>query len=306
MRASANITVSLALLALGSPAIAGPKPPTTANFQPEIIYSYASGNYTDLRLANRAGDQAILVHRSTTGLGLFDASIEGPNRIAYREGLGLFVRTWSSNPVTVSAPQPIYSGPGSPEGVDFSPDGGELAFATLGTNSQIFIYNFAQGELTSVLNSYSVILVRWDPVDRVLYFSGSPKLSGSPYSLRKLDLRLADLPETPEDERVTALFPASGGLVDFDVSRAPVTNAETRLLVHVQSEIGLWRTDGSFDRKVADGSNAHFNCRNDAIIHRAFATRRPPTRITHLSGGFETWSTDSNISRTDWIPRVPC
>ena len=126
---------ALALL-LGSSALAAPKPPTSADFQPEIAYTYSSGSSTDLRLANRAGDKAVLVHRSSAGIGLFDLSVEGPNRIAYRAGDGLFVRTWSAKPVTISEPpQTIYTG--STEGVDFSPDGSELAFATLGDDTRI-------------------------------------------------------------------------------------------------------------------------------------------------------------------------
>ncbi|MDP3676202.1 MAG: hypothetical protein Q8R44_14090 [Novosphingobium sp.] len=94
--------------------------------------------------------------------------------------------------------------------------------------------------------------------------------------------------------------------MDFDLSRPPVPLTGARIVAHIQGVIGLWRTDGLPDGDIASGSLAHFNCGNDAIIHRAAAVRRPPTRITFLGGGFQTWSTDSNIHHTDWMLRGPC
>lgn len=297
---------ALALLALGSSALAAPKPSATADFQPEFAYTYASGSSVDLRLANRAGDKAILVHRSTSGIGLFDVSIEGPNRIAYRSGTGFFMQSWLENPLRVTAPDPIYTGPGIVEGVDFSPDGSELAFATLGDDSRIFIYDVGSESLSSVLQRYSVFQVRWDPNFRVLYFTGKLRDSPDPTRVHMLDLRVADLPATLPDERVTPLFTPASSLLIFDLSHKPVAAEDTRILIHGLDEISLWRTDGFRDRILFPGNNAHFNCGNDAIVHRTAGSRRITTRISDLAGNFETWSSDPNIHRTDWIPQVPC
>ncbi|MDP3676201.1 MAG: hypothetical protein Q8R44_14085 [Novosphingobium sp.] len=171
---------ALALLALGSSALAGPKPPASPVFEPEIGYTYASGNYMDLRLANRVGDKAILVHRTGFGaLGSFDLSDEATRRIAYTDGGKLYVRIWETGTaVAVSGPDPVYEGPKLVEAMDFSPKGDRLAFTVLSAaGDEILVSDFAA------------------PPNRCLPATRSSRFAGTP-------IRLAECftsPVTPAD-----------------------------------------------------------------------------------------------------------
>lgn len=300
------------LLAIASAATAGPKPPVSSTFAPEIGYTYASGNYMDLRLANRTGSQAILVHRTAFGaLGSFDLSDELSKRIAYQDGGRLHVRAWqkSGDTVSVTAPTEIEFGPGRAEVADFSPDGSKLAFSFGGSPDlggvMVYDFNVADDPLTSerenlspVLGGWQVFTVRWHPFENALLFVGHVLNDGQPPRIHRLDLGTG------------AVSVAVDGLsfpINFDVTRSwPLSVAGIVANQRDSSLLRLYGFDGTSPTTLAEGSFAHFNCRNDAIIHRAFAVRRPPTRITYLAGGFETWSTDSNIHHTDWMPRVPC
>lgn len=298
---------ALILLALGSSALAGPKPPASAVFEPEIGYTYASGNYMDLRLANFLGDKAILVHRTAFGaLGAFDLSDETAKLIVYQDGGKLFVRSWQNTggPVTVSGATLIYSGPDLAEIPDFSPDASKIAFSVLSPNRPgIKIYDFNQTEpLSTALEGWRVFTVRWHPSQQALLFVGYQDGTTDPAQIHRLDLATG---------LVSTVVSGLLSPIQFDVGR-PVSSqffSPAAMAVNSQgsSRVDLHDLGGAYVRPIAEGQLAHFNCKNDAIIHRAFATRRPPTRITFLAGtSYFTWSTDSNIHHTDWIRRVPC
>lgn len=281
-------------------------PPPSNNFDPEIAYSYASGNYMDLRLANRQGSAAVLVHRAAFGaLSTFDLAPEsgdGPNRISFAErDKGLFVKTWTKNPVSVSASaQQIHPGP--IEGSDFSPDASKLAFSVIGTTPAIMIHDFAapsdQPALRILTNQYYAFWVRWDPSGEAIYFSGGQPNGSGPIKLYRIDASSTDGIATP-------LFDLPNGL-SIDVTRPPASDA-SRLVYDFYGSIFLAKLDGTERVKLTDGALAHFNCNNSAIIHRGVGRKRP-TLITARANPQSptTWSTDSNIHHTDWLQRSPC
>ena len=310
---------AVALLALGSSALAGPKPPASATFEPEIGYTYASGNYMDLRLANRAGDKAILVHRTGFGaLRSFDLSPSGSlihpaewRQIAYADGSGLYHRPWNFDPegrIVIGSHQLLYGGPGVVEGVDLHPDRNipKLAFSVIGDGNFAGIYVsdiFGSTIQTpiQILTGWNVFSVRWHPGNLDIFFSGYRKGTSDPVGIHRLFWGTFTVSPVIENLQVP---------VEFDVVRPPTSGAFRpdgfALNAGASGGIRSYSFAGVPGPLLAEGRLAHFNCASDAIIHRAAATRKPPTRITYLSGGFETWSTDSNIHHTDWIPRSPC
>lgn len=293
-------------------ALVSAKPPAQpANFDPEIGYTYASGNYMDLRLANRAGSAAILVHRSAFGaISGFDLAPEqseagAVQRIAFIDRENLFVKTWTKNPVAVSGtPELLYDGIGTVETVDFSPDGSQLVFNTLGNDVfKIIVHDFApdagQESQRIVPTNLLVSKVRWDDTGNSIFVIGRPTESPTDApALYRVDLsgnatKLRDLP-------------SSNTLLDFDVSKAPPSDG-SRIAMGASGEVSLLAFSGALQRIAAKGSLAHFNCNNTAIIHRG-ADRKRSTTITSLLPNVspQTWSSDSNIHHTDWLQRLPC
>lgn len=295
-----------AICATGLVAAKPSKPPPSTTFEPEIAYSYASGSYMDLRLANRQGTAAVLVHRGAYGaLSTFDLAPEAagaPNRISFAErDKGLFVKTWTKNPVTISATaQSIHPGP--VESSDFSPDANELVFSVIGASPAIVIHDFAatgdQPTQRVLSTRYYAFWVRWNPAGGAIFFSGGPSDGNGPIKLYSLDI-------TSTDGIATELFDMPNP-IGVDVTRPPSSDA-SRVVYDYFGALYLSKLDGSDRSKLTDGSLAHFNCSNSAVIHRG-AGRRRPTLITSLASpqAPATWSSDSNIHHTDWLHRSPC
>ena len=297
---------ALALLALGSSALAGPKPPASAMFEPEIGYTYASGNYMDLRLANRAGDMAILVHRTGFGkLRSFDLADENAKRIAYNDDTRLYAQQWSTQggvPSIVGEPDLIFDGPGMPEIPDFSPDGGKLAFSVLSPSEPgIRLYDFSAPTTGSVLalGGYSVFTVRWHPDGQSIYFSGYPSGTTDPKRLFRLYLATGSVVRVSSAENFGFGFDVGrgGAAIKPLLALDNATNLDFYALDGTPAGFGLLRR-----------SLARFNCGNTALIARNLATRKQSVSIQ--SGAQfsqqETWSIDPNIHHTDWMRRVPC
>ena len=296
---------AFALLALGSSALAGPKPPTTAEFEPEIGYTYASGNYMDLRLANRAGDKAILVHRTGFGkLRSFDLSDEASKRIVYIDDTTLFVRTWSiiNGAVAIGGPDPIFAGPGLPEIPDFSPDGSKIAFSVLSPTEpgiRIYDFNAPAAGTPLLLTGWNAFTVRWHPDGQRIYFSGYQ--SGMTSSKR---LFLWD-PQTGSVDRISNAENVGFG---FDVGRSNFFSPSEIIALDVPPRVDIFNAAGGLLGNFRNRSLAHFHCSGNALIARNDATRRRSVFIFYLFGAApdETWSADSNIHHTDWMRRVPC
>lgn len=138
-----------------------------AAFEPAVAYQYSGKNYTDIRLANRAGDQACTVLRVDSGEpNLRGFELDAANmRLAY--GLGgnaIFLATLTyvgEDPCPVAlAENTELIGPTSsanPEDLDFSPGGALLAwvennedYTGLGTSTIIVIYDLETREATPV------------------------------------------------------------------------------------------------------------------------------------------------------------
>ena len=314
-----HLLVSAATLALigsmvgSTAAVGGPKQPTAASFDPEFAYSYASSNYVDLRLANRAGTAAILVNRSTSG-GTFDVSppvADQPNRIVYGADKNLWYRTWTKvagQPISIGSPILIMSG-GFSESPDVSPDGRRVVFLTnvyepLGG---IALYDFNAPSGTdnprSVLNGYAVYSVRWSPSGDALYFLGTLGGAGSA-KIWRLDM-------TTPAATPTEYFSTPGQPFNMDVSR-PQGDPSKDLLVFDEYGGGMNFVNlaGAYVAREENwGTSAHFNCSNTQIVHRLYGSGRGDrlVKITTLAdGASETWSKDGNIRNLDWVTRSPC
>jgi hypothetical protein len=313
---SRNFLSAVCLLAVSSAVLAGPKPPTTSSFAPEIGYTYASGNYKDLRLANRAGDKAILVHRTSYGSSLtFDLSDEGTKRIAYQDAGRLFIRTWSvtTSAVSVSNPVAIPLPIGRAERMDFSPDGGKLAVSYIATpefrdQGGLNVVDLnrvddpatpADERVLPVLSNWHVFRVRWSAADPGnIYFWGAPYSSGRPASFYKV----SETGATPPVEVVLELTGA-----DFDMGRPSASGPV--MIVSAGSSAVVYNDFAGFYPAFTVGQTAlaHFNCKNDAVIGRDYRTRREAISITTLSPrSTVVWSSDTAIHETDWLQRVPC
>ena len=300
-----SLLPALALLALSSSAFAGPKPPATNVFEPEIGYTYASGNYMDLRLANRAGDKAILVHRTGFGkLRSFDLSDEASKRIVYNDDTTLFVRSWSTSNGTVSigAPSAIFAGPGLPEISDLSLDGSKVAFSVLSpTDPGIRIYDFNNPEVGAplALSGWHVFTVRWHPDTESIFFSGYPSNTSEPKRLYRWYLPSGQI------ERISGLENFGFG---FDIGVSNLFSVPVIIALDVSSRVDIYNAAGGLHGNFPDRSLAHFRCSGNALIARNNATRKRSVMIFYLFGGGqdEIWSTDSNIHHTDWMRRIPC
>ena len=296
------------LIAVSTIAIAAPKPPTNSAFEPEIGYTYASGSTMDLRLANRAGDKAILVHRTGYGkLRSFDLSDSVSKLISYTDGEKLYLRQWDTinGAVSVLPARLIYDGP--VDRMDLKQDGSGLAFSTIGESAPASILTFNPGDPTAqpipILTGWQVLGLRWDPSDQgYLYFWGGPFETNT----RSLH-RIPEAGGTPQ--RIT--MELSGA--EFDVRRTGQSFNEALMAVSAGSEAVFYASldPTVFNRPaftLKNTSHVHFNCNNDHVIARDLRSRRQAVAITKISpmSGPVIWSSDANIHHTDWIARVPC
>jgi hypothetical protein len=300
--------LAASLLVISTIAAAAPKPPANGTFTPEIGYTYASGSTMDLRLANRAGYKAILVHRTGYGkLRSFDLSDSASRRIAYTDGEKLYLRRWEidNGAIKVLPAQLIYDG--LVDRMDFKQDGSRLAFTTIGEAAPASIFTFSPGEEGAqpvpILTGWQVLGLRWDPTDQgYLYFWGGP-FGASTRSLH----RIPEAGGTPE--RIS--MELSGA--EFDVIRTGLSPSGVFMAVSAGSEAVFYNTLDStafnypaFTLKST--SHVHFNCKNDHIIARDLRARRQAVAITKIypKSTPVIWSSDANIHHTDWIAQVPC
>lgn len=313
MLRSTRILTSLAICAAPFLVAAGkPKPaptPTPAPFVPEIAYSYTSGKTSDLRLANRDGSAAVLVHRTSGRLGRFDLSSEAAHKIAYTENGDVWIRTWTVSPFSVSNPQMLFDGPpvdSKGDGivqVDFSPDDSKVVF---GSQHQIFLYDFASRDVVTLgPRHWNLGQVRWSSDGQsILFISQEEGEAARAGGLWRID------PETQEMTRIRSMDENFDDY-DFDVGR---TTAGTLLLgAWVQfKSLFLYTADAQATGvKIPNAQDGHYNCSDTYVIHRVPVIASNgglsfTTGITQIGGPTTAWSSDTKIGRTDWLRRSQC
>lgn len=298
-------------ISLAPPAGAAPPAPAPTSFIPAIAYTYSSSNATDLRLANEAGTAALLVFRQANAM-QFDLSPQTAHRIAYVASTGIGgsnatvqYKVWdaSSGNVTLGAANTVFATSRSVRGLDFSPEGNRLAFGSdESSDTKLIVYDFAGSGtgLTTLLAGYRIYNIRWRSDGLVIYFTGYPANTSEPMKVYEI---AADGASGP-----TAFFDVAVGTNPvFDTTRTSAPGSEKLLIDYRPGNTGApylraYNRDSSYSQLGA-GTAGHYNCNNDRIIYTEFATRKPRTLIGNADLTSSTvWSTDSNISKTDWMP----
>lgn len=303
----------------------GDEEPPAEPFAPAIAYFEDGRKYKDLRLANRAGDQACLVLRTAQG----DDELRGfvyharTKMLAYsRDNQGIYLASWGDDPCTVGDGTLIRSGP-NPEFMDFSPDGSLLTWAEgdpdytgFGSANIVFIYEVATGVLTQFdlkqwggsrsdwgVNGEWSASFRFTPdfaTSNEVVVSGGP-LDGSKgayVSLFKYNLDelaaptlLLDGADIAFDAVVTITNPGGEGS-----ARYAFTNNNTGDVLQVRLSDG--GVVGSFK-----GYEPAFSCDNSEIIHQSSGGKggKSAISITSADGSSSTVWSSGNYRFFDWF-----
>jgi hypothetical protein len=319
-----KIRVALLAITLASTmAVAGSKPTGGSAFVPEIGYIYDTGNSGDLRLANREGTAAILVHRAPVSAGIkhFDLAPRGVNRVAFTEQDANYARvlkltSWytdSSGSVKVDAPQQLYFGFGQDRvsSVEFSPDGQKLAFWIFGNGfSRILIHDFHTGSTSTLVEEHGGFGLSWHPSGSFIYYYANNGFGVS--SVFRVPVE-----EGPQARGTPVV--SYGEIHDIDTSRPGGTGDANGFLVSYRNPItrlintAFYVDDGtaaSLVRVNTDLSGAalpsllgHYNCDNTKFIYRISSAMKRDVGYFDIATKQTTgFSTDSKINATDWMP----
>lgn len=322
-RRYALITMALA----SSVAFAGPKAPSSGTaFKPEIGYTYASGKTGELRLSNREGTAAILVYRANTygGVRRFDLAppnVDGKNRIAFVEtdsdgNWFLKVSTWyydADGTVKVTTPTLIHSevGGGNNNTIanpEFSPDGTKLVYL-VAPGRRVYVHDFASGGKTDLLVEEGGYSLSWHASGNHLYYE----------DIVDSKRQIFRVPTNQGLQRTGHLILTLAEIADLDVSRPNSTYYPDGLFVSFRNttterwKMAYYADDGVTlgEQQIflaKDGSplpalKGHMNCTGSEMIHVMSNTRHNHKGIYNtVTKEVTTWSTDSSIGDTDWMP----
>lgn len=294
-----KLLIAALLISAATSAIAQKKEkPPSGSTNPEIGYTYASGNYMDLRLANEDATGAVTMHRGAYGaITQFDLGPRTQRQIAFIEGRDLKLLTYeptgSGSVRTVSA-ETIYTGPGDVSSLSFSPDGSTIAFYVVsdGTEGIIRYYDVATGAISEGATIGFAGYMAW-------YYDGS----GLVYTNCNAQCDSYSVHEVLLDGATRVL------LTEANIEHVDTARTSKDLLVSYsrpglnEIRVGLWR-DGSYVKeRVVAGLLAHFSCDDSRFIYRGYARMKRPTyKYNFASNTSSTFSTDSNIHHTDWMP----
>ena len=295
--------------------------PPAEPFMPSIAYLEEGRKSIDLKLANRAGDQACLVLRSESGARIRGFVYHAASKVlAYSiPNIGIQLATWVDDPCVVGAGTLIGSG-GDTSYMDFSPDGNLLAwtepdpgYTGFGTSSLVFVYDVGNGTLTQldleqwggdrpewgVYGEWSTGSVRFSPdfsTTNELLFSGGP-LDGSQGAYNSLFAYNIDETEPPRK-----YYDGAGDGIDSVMSVTnPTGTAEARIAITQGPVRQIAISDGS-EGPTFDGYEPAYSCDNSELVHR-FRTNggKYEIRITSADGGStETWS-KGKLRFFDWF-----
>ena len=276
-------------------------------FLPEIAYVYRDTKGAELRFASGDGSAEIVVHRTSgANIHAIDVSSEAAKLVAYTTSEGVFVRQWQAVPLSVGAARQIFSG--EAHFVDFSSDDEQLLFST---GHELYVHDLQARSTTLLAFGGTKAYPRWSP-DRsgdVFFFGGADE--NAPLDLRKYHAATGT---------VDVLRSAGAGFswqLGMDVTRPPATGLlyETaKLALAEQVGTGDYRLrffdlNGSpIDEPNVPGTDFHFDCSNNRVLHHLEQGRNDAIGMTYLGGTPTTWKKDSRIRTnvTDWMRRKPC
>lgn len=305
----------------------GGEDPPAEPFVPAIAYFEELKTSKQLRLANRAGDQACMVLETPDG----SPKLRGftyhaaTKRLAYSiSETGIFVTSWNGDPCKVNAPARVreLSSGDHPEVMDFSPDGRYVAWTEpiheydgFGSAYLIYMYDFDQNvffpvplhqwggrkEEWGVDGEWATSGIRFSPdfaTSNELIFIGAP-LDGSagPYeSIFAYDIGGSTPPRLVYDG-------ANLSIEQFVSVTNPEGQGEARIILADRNsgeliQLGL---DGTEVRRFT-GSEPAFSCDNTEILYKASAgKRRSGWYIAKVdASGAELWSSGS-VRWFDWF-----
>lgn len=310
--------------------------PPTADFVPRIAYFSEGRKAKDLRLSNRAGDQACLVMQSANGSPtLRGFSFDAANRkLAYSVGeSGIYLTSWGAQgPCFVESAANITHesfrirgfGEGvHPEVMDFSPLGKKLvwtepnqAYTGPGSEHRILLYDLETKAVSELpLIEWQISGIRFSPdfeTSRELFFVGGPlDLSQGAYASlfavniddvvsAATDSDPASDPDTIPDkiyDGINVSFDLFIGVTNPDgQGAAKVTFTDNNTKQIYQVPIG----GGSI--VTFAGGEGTYSCDNTEIIHAFESSRsRRETRVTQADGSSsERWSRDE-LRWLDWL-----
>ena len=291
-----NLVFLAALIAIGGAPVSAQKGKPSSPVNPEIGFTYASGNYMDLRLANENGTGAVTLHRGAFGsLGQFDLGPRTQMQIAFTENRDLKLLTYEptgNGSLRTVGVDVIYDGPLSVDALSFSNDGSKIAFfGSSATDNQIMIYDVGSRTISPLTSGdYAATLAWYHDGSGLVYRTAIPHVG---YAIKEvmLDGSLRQLLQEPNIEHVDTARTSKDLLVSY--SRPGID----------EIRVGRW-SDGSYQQeRVVAGLLAHFNCLDTRFIYRGFARMKRPTyKYTYSSNSSSTFSTDSNVHHTDWMP----
>ncbi|HEU5285483.1 MAG TPA: hypothetical protein VFU20_03100 [Sphingomicrobium sp.] len=284
------------LLTLATSAPAQKGKPTTP-LTPEIAYTYASGNYMDLRLANEDGTGAVTLHRGAYGaITQFDLGPRSQMQVAFLENRDLKLLTYEptgTGNVRTSGVVTLYAGPGNVDSLSFSLDGSKIAiFVQEQDNNRILALDTANGAVTELGKVNWAFYLAW-------YHDGSGVVykdldqATSQYVVRELLLDGANqlLLSEANIEHVDTARTSKDLLVSY--SRPGLD----------EIRVGRWSNGNYSNERVVAGLLAHFNCNDTRFIYRGYARMKRPTyKYSYATNSNSTFSTDNDIHHTDWMP----
>lgn len=289
-----------------------------AAFEPAIAYFDDGRKYKDIRLANRAGDQACLVLRSNQGQQeLRGFSFDAANsQLAYSiDETGIYIASWSDNPCEITGSTEIHplSAGNFPEFLDFSPSGQFLTWTAYDNPNigdvRIWIYDASTGISRDLpLSGWVILGLRFSPEfpdSGELFFVGGDSSSpaGTQFSLFAYDVN-APVASGSNPRLVFDATPSGSSLDSFLAVTNPVGSEAPRVAVSQNGEIQQLDLSGQAvpDAEGIPGSEPVYSCDNTELVHNYQESwSRRETRITPANGGaYERWSRDE-LRWLDWI-----
>lgn len=291
-----RIAIAFLLLTAAAP-VSAQKGKPTVSLNAEIGYTYASGNYMDLRLANEDGTGAVTLHRGVFGgIGQFDLGPRAQRQIAFTENRLLKLLTYEptgTGSVRTTSVVTLFSSTGMAESPSFSLDGSKIAFFIQEPgNTRISIVDVPGGAVTDLGPVSYASNLAW-------YYDGSGLVyrdydsATSQYVIRELLLDGSNrlLLSEPNIEHVDTARTSKDLLVSY--SRPGLD----------EIRVGRWSNGSYTNERVVAGLLAHFNCSDTRFIYRGFARMKRPTyKYDYATNTSSTFSTDNNIHHTDWMP----
>lgn len=286
----------------------GDDPSTTV--EPAIAYFVRGRDYKDIRLANRAGDEACLVLRNNAlrGFAFHGAS----NQLAYSlDDTGIYIASWTDDPCDIGSAtevRPLVEG-NYPEYLDFSPDGQFLAWTEYNApdiyDIKIWIHDADGGARPLPLSGWTILGIRFSPnfsQSGEIFFVGGDNSSpaGTQWSLFAYNINdPGSYPRTVYDAT-----PLGSSLDGFVGVTNPIGNQSARVAVSIDGEIRQLSLGGQpvQGTLAIPGFEPVYSCDNTEMVHVYRGDRRKrETRITSVDGStFEQWSRDE-LRWLDWF-----